>query len=360
MMVSRFAFCLLSAVFLSGCDSADDAPVPPPVRPVKTQLVMPAMNREPVSLTGEIRPHEETVLGFRLDGRVLNRLMDVGASVKRGDVIATLDARDSENQLRSAQADLASAASAERLAKSNFSRMKTLAPGGAIARVQLDEAQANWDAAVSRRESAQATVKGAQERLSYTQLTAAQVGVITTVSVNPGQVVSAGQEVVRLASLDGRDAVFDVPERLVNPSLPSRVIRVSLLSEPSVQAEGRVRDISPQADPVTRTFRMRVTLTSPPAAMVLGASVNGAIQQSDTAVIELPASALTRQGDKPAVYVVNAEAHTVRLQPVTIARYSDTAIFVAEGLKQGDRVVTAGVSKLRPDEKIRLDEEGRR
>ncbi|GKW43393.1 MULTISPECIES: efflux RND transporter periplasmic adaptor subunit [Pectobacterium] len=360
MMVSRFAFCLLSAVFLSGCDSADDAPVPPPVRPVKTQLVMPAMNREPVSLTGEIRPHEETVLGFRLDGRVLNRLMDVGASVKRGDVIATLDARDSENQLRSAQADLASAASAERLAKSNFSRMKTLAPGGAIARVQLDEAQANWDAAVSRRESAQATVKGAQERLSYTQLTAAQDGVITTVSVNPGQVVSAGQEVVRLASLDGRDAVFDVPERLVNPSLPSRVIRVSLLSEPSVQAEGRVRDISPQADPVTRTFRMRVTLTSPPAAMVLGASVNGAIQQSDTAVIELPASALTRQGDKPAVYVVNAEAHTVRLQPVTIARYSDTAIFVAEGLKQGDRVVTAGVSKLRPDEKIRLDEEGRR
>ncbi|MCA6969279.1 efflux RND transporter periplasmic adaptor subunit [Pectobacterium carotovorum] len=360
MMVSRFAFCLLSAVFLSGCDSADDAPVPPPVRPVKTLVVMPAMSREPVTLTGEIRPHEETVLGFRLDGRVLNRLMDVGASVKRGDVIATLDARDSENQLRSAQADLASAASAERLAKSNFSRMKTLAPGGAIARVQLDEAQANWDAAVSRRESAQATVKGAQERLSYTQLTAAQDGVITTVSVNPGQVVSAGQEVVRLASLDGRDAVFDVPERLVNPSLPSRVIRVSLLSEPSVQAEGRVRDISPQADPVTRTFRVRVTLTSPPAAMVLGASVNGAIQQSDTAVIELPASALTRQGDKPAVYVVNAEAQTVRLQPVTIARYSDTAIFVAEGLKQGDRVVTAGVSKLRPDEKIRLDEEGRR
>lgn len=360
MMVSRFAFCLLSAVFLSGCDSADDAPVPPPVRPVKTLVVMPAMSREPVTLTGEIRPHEETVLDFRLDGRVLNRLMDVGASVKRGDVIATLDARDSENQLRSAQADLASAASAERLAKSNFSRMKTLAPGGAIARVQLDEAQANWDAAVSRRESAQATVKGAQERLSYTQLTAAQDGVITTVSVNPGQVVSAGQEVVRLASLDGRDAVFDVPERLVNPSLPSRVIRVSLLSEPSVQAEGRVRDISPQADPVTRTFRVRVTLTSPPAAMVLGASVNGAIQQSDTAVIELPASALTRQGDKPAVYVVNAEAQTVRLQPVTIARYSDTAIFVAEGLKQGDRVVTAGVSKLRPDEKIRLDEEGRR
>ena len=360
MMVSRFAFCLLSAVFLSGCDSADDAPVPPPVRPVKMLVVMSAMSREPVTLTGEIRPHEETVLGFRLDGRVLNRLMDVGASVKRGDVIATLDARDSENQLRSAQADLASAASAERLAKSNFSRMKTLAPGEAIARVQLDEAQANWDAAVSRRESAQATVKGAQERLSYTQLTAAQDGVITTVSVNPGQVVSAGQEVVRLASLDGRDAVFDVPERLVNPSLPSRVIRVSLLSEPSVQAEGRVRDISPQADPVTRTFRVRVTLTSPPAAMVLGASVNGAIQQSDTAVIELPASALTRQGDKPAVYVVNAETQTVRLQSVTIARYSDTAIFVAEGLKQGDRVVTAGVSKLRPDEKIRLDEEGRR
>ncbi|KFF64880.1 acriflavin resistance protein AcrA [Pectobacterium brasiliense] len=360
MMVSRFAFCLLSALLLSGCDSADDLPASPPVRPVKTLVVMPAMNREPVTLTGEVRPHEETALGFRLDGRILNRLVDVGASVKRGDVIATLDARDSENQLRSARADLASAISAERLAKSNFSRMKALAPGGAIALVQLDEAQANWDAAASRRESAQATVKGAQERFGYTQLTAAQDGVITTVSANPGQVVSAGQEVVKLASLGGRDAVFDVPERLVNQSLASRVIRVSLLSEPNVQAEGRVRDISPQADPVTRTFRVRVTLTSPPAAMVLGASVNGAIQQSDAAVIELPASALTRQGDQPAVYVVNSATQTVRLQPVTVARYSDTAIFLSGGLEQGDRVVIAGVSKLRPDEKIRLDEEGRR
>ncbi|AIA71793.1 efflux RND transporter periplasmic adaptor subunit [Pectobacterium atrosepticum] len=360
MMVSRFAFCLLSAVLLSGCDSTDGSPAPPPVRPVKTLVVMPAMSREPVTLTGEIRPHEETALGFRLDGRILNRLVDVGASVKRGDVIATLDARDSENQLRSAQADLASATSAERLAKSNFSRMKALAPGGAIARVQLDEAQANWDAAVSRRESAQTTVKGAQERLSYTQLTSAQDGVITTVSANPGQVVSAGQEVVKLASLDGRDAVFDVPERLVNQSLPSRTILVLLLSDPAIQVQGRVRDISPQADAVTRTFRVRVTLTSPPVAMVLGASVNGAIQQSDTAVIELPASALTRQEENPAVYVVNTETQTVRLQPITVARYSDTAIYITDGLKQGDRVVTAGVSKLRPDEKIRLDEEGRR
>lgn len=360
MRVSRFVFCLLLALLLSGCNNADDSPVPPPVRPVKTLIAMPAMSHEPMTLTGEILPHEETALGFRLDGRILNRLVDVGTLVKRGDVIATLDARDSENQLRSAQADLASTISAERLAKSNFSRMKALAPGGAIAQVQLDEAQANWDAAVSRRESAQATVKGAQERFGYTQLTAVQDGVITTVSANPGQVVSAGQEVVKLASLEGRDAVFDVPERLINPSLSSRIIHVSLLSDPSVQAEGRVRDISPQADPVMRTFRVRVTLTSPPAAMGLGASVKGAIQQSDAAVIELPASALTRQGEQPAVYVVNTATQTIRLQPVSVARYSDTTIFISGGLKQGDRVVTAGVSKLRPDEKIRLDEEGRR
>ncbi|WJV68270.1 efflux RND transporter periplasmic adaptor subunit [Pectobacteriaceae bacterium CE70] len=348
---------LVSGVLLAGCHDAENPSATPVPRVVKTVIAEPLDGGELVTLTGEIRPHMETALGFRLDGRILTRLVDVGAVVKAGDLMATLDPRDSENQLQSAQASLQSAISAERLAGINLNRMKKLVSSGAIARVQLDEAQSTWETAVARRESAQSTLKGAKERCSFTQLVAPQAGVVTSVSGNPGQVVSAGQEVIKLAALSGRDAVFDVSEQLINSGLTNPVVTVSLISDPSVKGTGHVRDVSPQADPVTRTYRVRIALDNPPAALVFGATVLGSVQLPGTASFPLPASALSRQGDQPAVYVVNPATQLLRLQPISVARYSKTQIFVSTGLMVGDRVVTAGVSKLRPDEKVLLDEE---
>ncbi|WP_084478701.1 efflux RND transporter periplasmic adaptor subunit [Dickeya sp. NCPPB 3274] len=347
---------LLAASLLSGCNDADSEPAPAPPRPVRTVTVAPSATGEVLSQIGEIRPTEETALGFRLDGRVVSRAVDVGAIVKEGDVIATLDARDSENQLQSAKADLTRAAASERLAEQNLNRMKQLAPNGAISRSQLDEAQSNWASAVSVRESAQASVKSAQDRLGYTRLSAPVAGVITAVSANPGQVVNAGQEVVRLATFAGRDAVFNISERLITSGLKDPLVTVSLLSNPAIKTQGHVRDVSPLADSETRTWRVRVSLVTPPQEMVLGATVQGEVTLPGGNAIELPASALTRQGDRPAVFVVDPQTQTLRLQPIVLRNYSDSQIVVDDGLAAGDNVVTAGVSKLRAGEKVTLTE----
>ncbi|MFQ6566143.1 efflux RND transporter periplasmic adaptor subunit, partial [Dickeya dianthicola] len=309
---------LLAASLLSGCNDAGREAAAAPLRPVRTVTVAPSVAGEVLSQTGEIRPTEETALGFRLDGRVVSRAVDVGAVVKQGEVIATLDARDSENQLQSAKADLARAAASERLAEQNLKRMKQLAPNGAIARSQLDEAQSNWSSAVSVRESAQASVNSEQDRLGYTRLSAPIAGVITAVSANPGQVVNAGQEVVRLATFAGRDAVFNVSERLIASGLNDPLVTVSLLSNPAIKTQGHVRDVSPLADAQTRTWRVRISLVEPPPEMVLGATVQGEVTLPGGNVINLPASALTRQGGRPAVFVVDPQTQTLRLQPITL------------------------------------------
>ncbi|WPD77317.1 efflux RND transporter periplasmic adaptor subunit [Dickeya fangzhongdai] len=347
---------LLAASLLSGCNDAGSEPAPAPPRPVRTVTVAPSATGEVLSQIGEIRPTEETALGFRLDGRVVSRAVDVGAIVKEGDVIATLDARDSENQLQSAKADLTRAVASERLAEQNLNRMKQLAPNGAISRSQLDEAQSNWASAVSVREGAQASVKSAQDRLGYTRLSAPVAGVITAVSANPGQVVNAGQEVVRLATFAGRDAVFNISERLITSGLKDPLVTVSLLSNPAIKTQGHVRDVSPLADSETRTWRVRVSLVEPPQEMVLGATVQGEVTLPGGNAIELPASALTRQGDRPAVFVVDPQTQTLRLQPIALRNYSDSQIVVDDGLAAGDKVVTAGVSKLRAGEKVLLTE----
>lgn len=344
---------LLVGLLLSGCHEVK-TPIQPP-RPVRTVIVSGSEAGSIYAQTGEIRPREESALAFRIDGRMLSRPVDVGSRVKQGSLIATLDPRVSENQLRSAQADLASAVSSKRLTAVTLHRMQSLVATGAIARSQLDEAQANQDAAVSRRKGLQASLATALEQLTFNHLIAPADGIITAVSSNPGQFVTAGQDVVKMALLSGRDAVFNVPESLIKIDQQGSLVSLALLSDPLVTANGHVRDISPQADTLTRTWRVRVAIDNPPASMPYGATVQGTIRLPGNPVYILPASALTRDGVRPAVFVVTPGNLTLRLQTITLARYSESQIYVAGGLNPGDRVVTAGVSKLRANEPVSLE-----
>lgn len=348
----------LPVVFLLvACGDKEKTPAPL-ARPVR-YVVAPASLSGSVQLqTGEIRAHDETTLAFRLDGRMLSRAVDVGDKVKAGQLLAMQDNSTGLNQLGSARADLASAQAAERVAALNVQRMTTLTRTGAIARVQLDTARSDWQAALSKRQSSEAALKNAQDSLSWTRLTAPSDGIITAVSAQPGQVVSAGQAVFTLAAGNDRDAIFDVsdPHALTqNSALP---VQISLLADPAVTTQGHLRDVSPQADPQTRTWRVRVTLVNPPESMALGASVQAAWRQEGQRSIALPASALTRLGDKPAVFVVDSTHLRVLLRPVTLGNSDVNSIAVTAGILPGERVVTAGVSKLRDGEKVTLLEEG--
>ncbi|MEV8983276.1 efflux RND transporter periplasmic adaptor subunit [Klebsiella variicola] len=322
-----------------------------PVRTVRYVVVGSAQTLPALERTGEIHAHDETILSFRTGGRIVTRSVDIGDRVNAGQLLATLENTTSQNQLDGAQADYEGAKASAQVAALNVNRMQKLMPTGAIARTQLDTARADWLVARARLKHSESALRNARESLGWTRLIAPRSGVITEVSASAGQVVNGGQSVLTLATGEARDVVFDIAKPEAIPPQEQAGLRVSLLSDPSVQASAAVRDISPQADPQTRTWRVRATLQNPPLAMALGASVTVTLPATGPHGYALPASALSRVDDKPAVYVINPQSQA-QLRVVVPAYYTATSVIISGGLEPGDRVITAGVSKLRSGEPV--------
>lgn len=322
-----------------------------PVRTVRYVVVGSAQTLPALERTGEIHAHDETILSFRTGGRIVTRSVDIGDRVNAGQLLATLENTTSQNQLDGAQADYEGAKASAQVAALNVNRMQKLMPTGAIARTQLDTARADWLVARARLKNSESALRNARESLGWTRLIAPRSGVITEVSASAGQVVNDGQSVLTLATGEARDVVFDIAKPEAIPPQEQAGLRVSLLSDPSVQASAAVRDISPQADPQTRTWRVRATLQNPPLAMALGASVTVTLPATGPHGYALPASALSRVDDKPAVYVINPQSQA-QLRVVVPAYYTATSVIISGGLEPGDRVITAGVSKLRSGEPV--------
>lgn len=343
---------LLSVVIflLPGCGD-NHGNTTDPVRTVRYVVVGSAQTLPALERTGEIHAHDETILSFRTGGRIVTRSVDIGDRVNAGQLLATLENTTSQNQLDGAQADYEGAKAAAQVAALNLNRMQKLMPTGAIARTQLDTARADWLVARARLKNSESALRNARESLGWTRLMAPQSGVITEVSASAGQVVSGGQSVLTLATGEARDVVFDIAKPDAIPPQEQAGLRVSLLSDPSVQASAALRDISLQADPQTRTWRVRATLQNPPLAMALGASVTVTLPATGPHGYALPASALSRVGDKPAVYVINPQSQA-QLRVVVPAYYTATSVIISGGLEPGDRVITAGVSKLRSGEPV--------
>ncbi|HFT4305833.1 TPA: efflux RND transporter periplasmic adaptor subunit [Klebsiella quasipneumoniae] len=343
---------ILSVVIflLPGCgDNHGNKTVP--VRTVRYVVVGSAQTLPALERTGEIHAHDETILSFRAGGRIVTRSVDIGDRVNAGQLLATLENTTSQNQLDGAQADYEGAKASAQVAALNVSRMQKLMPTGAIARTQLDNARADWLVARARLKNSESALRNARENLGWTRLIAPQSGMITEVSASAGQVVTGGPSVLTLATGEARDVVFDIAKPDAIPPQEQAGLRVSLLSDPSVQASAALRDISPQADPQTRTWRVRATLQNPPLAMALGASVTVTLPATGPHGYALPASALSRVGDKPAVYVINPQSQA-QLRVVVPAYYTATSVIISGGLEPGDRVITAGVSKLRSGEPV--------
>ncbi|HDZ9768770.1 TPA: efflux RND transporter periplasmic adaptor subunit [Klebsiella variicola subsp. variicola] len=343
---------ILSVVIflLPGCGDNQGNTIDP-VRTVRYVVVGSAQTLPALERTGEIHAHDETILSFRTGGRIVTRSVDIGDRVNAGQLLATLENTTSQNQLDGAQADYEGAKASAQVAALNVNRMQKLMPTGAIARTQLDTARADWLVARARLKNSESALRNARESLGWTRLIAPRSGVITEVSASAGQVVNGGQSVLTLATGEARDVVFDIAKPEAIPPQEQAGLRVSLLSDPSVQASAAVRDISPQADPQTRTWRVRATLQNPPLAMALGASVTVTLPATGPHGYALPASALSRVDDKPAVYVINPQSQA-QLRVVVPAYYTATTVIISGGLEPGDRVITAGVSKLRSGEPV--------
>ena len=337
---------------VTGCDK----PAPPTsqARSVRTVTVERVAEGETVSLTGHIRAKDQVNLAFRLDGRVIERPVNVGDVLKAGQVVAKLDPQIQQNGLNSAQAELASAEAVLTQARLTFWRQQQLVKDGWTSRANFDAARQKLETTQGQVDAAQAQLRTAQEQLSYTVLSADAPGAVTAKGAEPGEVVHAGQMIVQLARQGGRDAVFDVPEQLIRTGPRDPLVQIALTNDPTVRATGRVREVSPQADSATRTWQVKVGIIDPPQGMQLGSTVTGSIKLSAPPGVEIPASALTEANGNPAVWVVDPQSQTVSLRSVDVSRYDPATVAISQGLETGEVVVTAGVQVLRPGQKVRL------
>jgi membrane fusion protein, multidrug efflux system len=342
----------LIAATVTGCEKP--APPVPQARPVRIVTVERAPEGEIVSLTGTVRAKDQVNLAFRLNGRMIERLVEVGDVLKAGQVVAKLDPQIEQNAVNSAQANVASLEAVLTQARLTFGRQQQLIKNGWTSVANFDEARQKLETTQALVDSAQAQLRTAQEQLSYTVLSADAPGVVTAKGAEPGEVVHAGQMIVQLARQGGRDAVFDVPEQLIRTGPRDPVVEITLTNDPDVKATGRVREVAPQADAATRTWQVKVGIIDPPQGMQLGSTVTGSIKLSAPPGVEVPASALTEANGRPAVWVVDPQSKTVSLREVDVLRHDPATVVISQGLENGEAVVTAGVQMLHPGQKVRL------
>jgi RND family efflux transporter MFP subunit len=343
------------AVLLAGCERSDQTEArPDPIRPVRVVTVEALPGGETVTLTGTVRAQDNVNLSFRVGGQLIERLVNLGDSVRTGQVVARLDAETARNAVQASRANLAAAMARLTEARNEVQRFEPLLQRGFVSRQMFDRAVEAQQAAQAMVDTAEAKLRTAEHQLEWTELRADGPGVVTAVRAEPGEVVGAGQPVVELAREGGRDAVFDVPERVMEAASAYDEVKVVLSSAPSARTTGRVREASPQADPVTRTFEVRVGLADQPAAMRLGSTVTGTLRIGGAPGMEVPASALTAINGAPAVWVLDRSDDRVALRNVEVVRYELDRVLIGQGLDEGELVVTAGVQTLRPGQQVRL------
>ena len=305
------------------------------------------------SYAGEVRGSYETPLSFQVSGKIIKRNVELGSVVHPGDILMEIDSKDIQQTVNINSAQVYSAESQLNLAQSNLERYRQLLEQGAVSRAQFDQYQNTYEVALAavRQLSAQ-YVQGANQ-LGYSTLSSDSAGVISSISVEAGQVVSAGQSVLTLVKDGEREVEINIPENRIEELRRSRQIAVSFWALPGVFAEGKVREISPMADKVSRTYKVRIALINPPPDMNLGMTSNVTVQNSTVhQKVYIPLSAIYQTGDTPNVWVINNGVVTLR--PIKVGAFGESKVQVLEGLQDGDVIVIAGVQKLREGQKVRI------
>jgi multidrug efflux system membrane fusion protein len=353
LLLRRTMPALAVALCLSAC-SKEPQPIEE-VRPVHVVKVELGGGGTQTTYTGDVRARYETALGFRVAGKVVERRVEVGSRVARGEVLARLDPSDYQLNIEAAKSQLAAASSDFAQAEDDLKRYRDLYEQKFVSAAEFDRRQTAYDVAKARLEQAQAQLGVTRNQSAYTTLRADHAGIVTAIAAEVGQVVSAGQTVMRVARPEEMEVVIAVPESRLDELRAARQAAITLWAEPGARFAGRIREISPSADPVTRTYSVKVTLLDPTPRVQLGMTANALLGTGQgEPVIRLPLTALFQQGDKPAVWLVDPKTGRVTLTPVEVARYTQDAVEIASGLAEGDLVVRAGVHKLHAGQQVRV------
>ena len=351
--VFRYCTLALGVSALIAC-SKTEAPKEP-LRAVKVITVAGSnLNVEGV-YSAEIRARVESRLGFQVGGKLLQRSVEPGQRVAAGQLLAQIDARDYQLAAQSAQAQLSAAQSQRDLAAAEYKRFEALKAQNFISGAELERRETALKAADASLNQAKAQAQAQSNQASYASLSASHAGVVTAVDGEVGQVVSAGQPIVRLAHDGPRDAVFAVSEQMVMGLKLGQAMQATLLSTGQI-LNGKVRELAASADPVTRTFAVKLSLADS-TNLPLGVTVNvhaGPTVGNAPLVIKLPTSALRQEGQSTVVWVLDEATMTVNTQAVQLGMVDGNEVVIQSGLKPGQKVVSAGVHVLAPGQKVTL------
>ena len=353
----RRAACVLalsSVVLLAACQKKEAAAPAP--RPVVVAAVQVDGRPNTMTLPAEVQARYSTPLSFRIAGKIVERRVRLGDTVKSGEIVARLDPADAQKNAASAQAQLDAAQHRLVYAKQQLDRDRAQARDNLIAQAQLEQTEDSYASASAQRDQAAQQAALSKDQLQYATLAADHAGVITAEQADTGQNVSAGQAVYNLAWSGDIDIVCDAPESALAALAVGQTAKITLAALPGRSFTARVRELSPAADPQSRTWRARLTLENPGTDVRLGmtadVALNGNAAQS-TASFTVPATALFHDGNAPAVWVVRPN-DVLELRRVQVARYQERTIAISDGLKNGERVVLQGVHTVTAGEKVRV------
>ena len=341
------------AALLAGCDPK----VPPPpedIRPVRAEQVGRAAGHQGALYAGEVRARHETDLAFRVAGRVQARNVEVGTLVKPGQVIATLDPQDYVLVANAALAQLAAAESEAKLAQQDLQRFTELRAQNFISQAELDRRRVHTETTLARTRQLRADASRQGNQQAYTRLTAPHAGVVTALNFEAGQVVAVGQPVARLARTGEQEVRIDVPENALAGLRKAKSLKIRLWSAPDVTYAGQLRELSPMADPASRTYGARVSFVKPDAAVKLGMTATVEVTGELEPELTVPQTALFKINGKPQVWVVDPTTKKVAARSLTLGNLVGSRAVVTAGLTSGDWVVTAGVHKIAPGQQVRL------
>lgn len=345
---------------LAACGKADDKPKVEEIRPVRVLTIAESSTERSVEYAAEIRARHEVRLAFRVPGKIARRLVEVGSRVRAGQPLAELDPADLALAEAGAKAQVAALETDRNLAQADLKRYRELRERNFISQAEFDRRASALEAAESRLAAAQASLRQSTNQAGYAALAADADGVITAIEAEAGQVVAAGQPVVRLARTGELEASFAVPEVQVDAARRASGYTVTLNARPGKSWPAKLRELSPSADPLTRTYAARATIAGAGSDLELGMSARVAVRLPATtgARIEVPLAAVVSRGSTPQVFLVDAQG-IVKPQDVTTAGMAGERVAIATGLKPGDVIVAAGASLLTPGQRVKVLAEGK-